>query len=274
MKMFLDRGLRFRRMFEPILRSHLSNFPVLSRCVCCTNVTNWKSKLSDNYSIYKSPYQLEFLRNVYNYKPPKYRISKNDISIAYYCDSKNRDKDTNVKKESLFKRMEQVSPYKKLNVIYKSLFNSKDTEDTSTKVQKPSLIAKMKQLSRDYWHILLPVHIVTSMGWIAILYAAIKYGVDIVKILEYINLSEKYLESLRNSSAGNWAMVYVLYKICTPLRYTITVGCTTMAIGYLSKRNYLKASSFKKPLQTAQFKKRSSEKADTKTERNSDPPKT
>ena len=47
---------------------------------------------------------------------------------------------------------------------------------------------------------------------------------DIVGILESLNLSEKYLETLRNSSAGHWAFVYALYKIFTPIRYTITVG--------------------------------------------------
>lgn len=49
-------------------------------------------------------------------------------------------------------------------------------------------------------------------------------GVDIVQLLEYMNFSEKYVDLVRNSSAGNWAIAYALYKIFTPLRYTVTVG--------------------------------------------------
>lgn len=47
---------------------------------------------------------------------------------------------------------------------------------------------------------------------------------DIIGILESLKLSETYLEMLRNSSAGHWAVTYALYKIFTPLRYTVTVG--------------------------------------------------
>lgn len=49
-------------------------------------------------------------------------------------------------------------------------------------------------------------------------------GVDVVQLLEYMNFSERYVDLIRNSSAGNWAITYALYKIFTPLRYTVTVG--------------------------------------------------
>lgn len=52
----------------------------------------------------------------------------------------------------------------------------------------------------------------------------ISSGVDIAQLLEYMSFSEKYIELVRNSSAGNWAITYALYKIFTPLRYTVTVG--------------------------------------------------
>ena len=47
---------------------------------------------------------------------------------------------------------------------------------------------------------------------------------DIVSILESLNLSERYLEMMRGSTAGHWAVAYALYKIFTPIRYTVTVG--------------------------------------------------
>lgn len=52
----------------------------------------------------------------------------------------------------------------------------------------------------------------------------ISSGVDIVQLLEYMNFSEKYVDLVRNSGAGDWAVTYALYKIFTPLRYTVTVG--------------------------------------------------
>lgn len=98
----------------------------------------------------------------------------------------------------------------------------------------------MKQMTKDYWHVLIPVHLVTSAGWVALFYAAAKNGVDIAHILNYFNVGEKYLEMLRDSSAGYWAITYALYKIATPLRYTVTVGGTTISIRYLTKWGYLK----------------------------------
>jgi len=48
--------------------------------------------------------------------------------------------------------------------------------------------------------------------------------VDIVQLLEFMNFSEKYINVVRNSSAGDLAITYALYKIFTPIRYTVTVG--------------------------------------------------
>ncbi|XP_043284203.1 protein FAM210A isoform X2 [Venturia canescens] len=106
--------------------------------------------------------------------------------------------------------------------------------------KKPSVFQKMKQMTKDYWHILIPVHVVTSIGWISIFYMAAKNGVDIIRILEAMNLSERYLDILRGSNAGHWAVAYALYKLFTPIRYTVTVGGTTMSIRWLNKWGYLK----------------------------------
>lgn len=40
--------------------------------------------------------------------------------------------------------------------------------------QKVSVFQKMKQMTKDYWHVLIPVHIITSIGWVAIFYIAIR----------------------------------------------------------------------------------------------------
>lgn len=40
--------------------------------------------------------------------------------------------------------------------------------------QKLSVFQKMKQMTKDYWHVLVPVHVVTSIGWVAIFYTAVR----------------------------------------------------------------------------------------------------
>ena len=71
----------------------------------------------------------------------------------------------------------------------------------------------------------------------------LKSGVDIVGALEFVGTSEKLLSYMRNSEAGYYALSYACYKIATPLRYTVTVGGTTIAITKLKDTGYLKSTS-------------------------------
>ncbi|XP_012170745.1 protein FAM210A isoform X3 [Bombus affinis] len=142
------------------------------------------------------------------------------------------------------------------------------------------VFAKMKQMTKDYWHILVPVHLVTSIGWILIFYVTIKNGVDISHLMELMHFSKKYIDKAKDSTVGNWALAYLLYKIFTPLRYTVTIGCTTMAIRQLSKAGLVKPLSFGKQSQMV-YKTTESSKTTTMTpktgfkiERQTEPPKT
>lgn len=51
-------------------------------------------------------------------------------------------------------------------------------------------------------------------------------GVDIVALLEWMNVSDRVVAPFRNghSKTGYLAISYALYKIATPLRYTVTLG--------------------------------------------------
>lgn len=73
-------------------------------------------------------------------------------------------------------------------------------------------------------------------------------GVNIVGILENWNVSETILRHLRDSSMGYVAVAYALYKIATPLRYTVTLGGTTLSINYLKKWGYIKPVPSKEKL--------------------------
>lgn len=127
--------------------------------------------------------------------------------------------------------------------ICKYSTDSSKEENNSSQVGQ-TRFQKMKQMAKDYWYILIPVHVATSIIWFSVFYIAAKNGVNVEEVLRYLHLSETYLEKIRNSSAGHLAVAYALYKVCTPFRYTVTIGGTTMTIRYLNKWGIMK---FKTP---------------------------
>lgn len=65
-------------------------------------------------------------------------------------------------------------------------------------------------------------------------------GVDIPALLETMHVSETVVTKLRDSTLGHAAIAYLCYKIATPVRYTVTLGGTTLSIKYLSKWGYIR----------------------------------
>lgn len=223
------------------------NFLESVRFIRCTDPKRWKFKLSERYPHYEnfSCNSVPLFNRITTIQLPySCNIAKCSIPVTHYCG-----------------------------------FKQNGTDVHSGQQQKQSIFAKMKQMTKDYWHILVPVHIITSAGWVGLFYATIKNGVDIIKLMELLNLSEKYLDMIRNSSAGNWALTYALYKIFTPFRYTVTVGLTTMTIRQLSKSGIVKPLPFGKQAQiipkTRELNKTSTtHKATPKTGGETEPPKT
>lgn len=160
---------------------------------------------------------------------------------------------------SLLLRQVSVSPY--LNTVKPSVETEKksvesqgtkskdDGNPTDDPVAKPSLFQRFKQMSKDYWYVLIPVHIITSAGWFGGFYFAVKSGLDVVALLENLGVSEKIINPLRGSSAGYVALAYAMYKVATPARYTVTLGGTTASIKYLTSMGYIKPVPSKEKLQ-------------------------
>ncbi|KAJ8938382.1 hypothetical protein NQ314_011515 [Rhamnusium bicolor] len=126
------------------------------------------------------------------------------------------------------------------------------------KEKKQSVFQKFKIMYRDYWYVLLPVHIITSTAWFGGFYFMAKSGIDIIAILESWHVNERLINPLKDSSMGYVAVSYALYKIATPVRYTITLGGTTISINYLKKWGYIKPVPSKE-----RIKKLYEEKRDT-----------
>ncbi|XP_014259355.1 uncharacterized protein C18orf19 homolog A-like isoform X1 [Cimex lectularius] len=130
------------------------------------------------------------------------------------------------------------------------------TNDVPPKLEeepaKLGLFQRFKQMYKKYWYVLVPVHLITSAGWFGGFYYCAKSGVDLVSLAEMLHFSDSIVEKLRsggNSTAGYIAISYALYKIFTPLRYTVTLGGTTVAINYLTKYGYIKPMPKKAELQ-------------------------
>uniref|UniRef100_A0A2M3ZBT0 DUF1279 domain-containing protein n=1 Tax=Anopheles braziliensis TaxID=58242 RepID=A0A2M3ZBT0_9DIPT len=93
---------------------------------------------------------------------------------------------------------------------------------------------------KEYWYVLVPVHCITSVVWFGSFYYASTSGVDVIAVLESLGVSETLINPVRDSSLGHIAIAYLLYKIATPARYTVTLGGTTLSIKYLEQWGYIK----------------------------------
>merc|ERR1711976_903935 len=148
------------------------------------------------------------------------------------------------------KRKEQNHTIVTTNSFHPLLLNKKfSMSPTFFSTEKPkeeekvSIFQKFKKMSKDYWYVLVPVHVATSLVWFGGFYMMCKSGIDVAALLQTFGVSEAYVEKLSNSEMGYYALSYACYKIATPARYTVTVGGTTLTIAKLKDTGYLKSTS-------------------------------
>uniref|UniRef100_A0A182NKY5 DUF1279 domain-containing protein n=1 Tax=Anopheles dirus TaxID=7168 RepID=A0A182NKY5_9DIPT len=121
-----------------------------------------------------------------------------------------------------------------------SVASPSSTEQPDPVPEKLGLFARFKKMYKEYWYVLVPVHCLTSVVWFGGFYYASTSGVDVIAILESLGVSEALINPVRDSSLGHIAVAYLLYKIATPARYTVTLGGTTISIKYLEQWGYIK----------------------------------
>lgn len=105
-----------------------------------------------NRTVSRNPLGLTDYKAKYQ-RPLRQKIHKTGIILAYYSDIKQSSQN--------------------------------DCQKPQTE-QKLSVFQKMKQMTKDYWHILIPVHILTSLGWVAIFYTAVRKYV-FMYCVHYVN---------------------------------------------------------------------------------------
>jgi len=113
--------------------------------------------------------------------------------------------------------------------------------------EQKSLMARFKQMLKDYWYIIIPVEIGTSIIWYAGIFLSLKSGVDLVNILSSIGVSEENLAKLpaAGGDAGYHALAFVCYKIISPIRHGLSLGISAAVVSGLEKTRpgYLRTSS-------------------------------
>lgn len=133
--------------------------------------------------------------------------------------------------------------YKTCNALQQADKEKKTSEVSEESVQpeeKLSVFKRYKKMLKEYWYVLIPVHVATSLIWFGSFYYLATCGFDIVPFLEKLGVGETIIEPLRNSSLGYIAVASAMYKIATPARYMVTLGGTTFSINYLTKYGLLK----------------------------------
>nr|XP_018904298.1 PREDICTED: uncharacterized protein C18orf19 homolog A [Bemisia tabaci] len=130
--------------------------------------------------------------------------------------------------------------------------------------EKMSLYQRFKHMYKNYWYVLIPVHVVTSIGWGGMFYYIASSGIDIPAFLESVGATQKIIDMMRNSQTGYVAVAYTMYKIATPVRYSVTLGGTTMTIKHLVRHGLIKPVDSKKIQQMySETKDQFMEKRDT-----------
>ncbi|XP_065573930.1 uncharacterized protein C18orf19 homolog A-like [Artemia franciscana] len=135
--------------------------------------------------------------------------------------------------QQCFLRLYSTDPQKGLKEAAKE--KSSEIVDES----KLTTFQKFKKMYKEYWYVVIPVHGVTSAVWFGSFFYAAKCGVDIVPLLEWMNVPERFITTLKGS-VGHAAVAYAMYKVATPLRYGVTLGGTTISINYLKRLGYIK----------------------------------
>merc|ERR1719422_2006356 len=118
---------------------------------------------------------------------------------------------------------------------------------TTQKLAKESTLSKIKQMIRDYWYVIIPVEVVTSVMWYGGFFLMLKSGVDIVQLLTNIGVSEQTLSKLpaAGGDAGYHALAFICYKVISPIRHGLSLAISAAIVARLEKTSpgYLKTSS-------------------------------
>ncbi|XP_059176385.1 protein FAM210A-like [Physella acuta] len=225
----------------------LLNFPAISMHFSCSsyNLNKYSQiTLFNHGSSYSHP-TFEKLNNVNMhsnlglvFKQCRYMgIQNNKVNRRVTRTTNPNIRQLNEKKDIGNQDDEQKQNELKTSSESASSASSENVEQT----EKLSLYQRFKKTYKEHGKVLVGVHLVTSAAWFGTFYLMASSGLDIVPYLEEWNFSEKIISPFRSGGLGHVAVAYLMYKLATPARYTVTIGGTNLVIRYLKKEGKMKA---------------------------------
>lgn len=169
MDVILVRGLRFSSDLRNV-PTLLTKYLPLSACYTSRiETTRWKTTRMFRAPIGGTVRGIKLVSLAERY--PLYRIaSRNSLGLVNHILACQRSLKENVNKDGI--TLAHYSDFKRKS--------ENDCQEPQSQ-KKVSIFQKMKQMTKDYWHILVPVHIVTSIGWVAIFYTAVRKYVQLTQ---------------------------------------------------------------------------------------------
>ncbi|XP_074645180.1 protein FAM210A-like [Tubulanus polymorphus] len=144
---------------------------------------------------------------------------------------------------TLSKRNEILAPAQQVstgNAFVSDSSSKQNFDDTNNNL---SLYQRFKMAYKKHGKTLIAVHVATSCVWYSAFYYTVQSGVDVVSWLEHMGASDTILKPFKVAGLGDFAVAYLMYKLATPARYTVTLGGTNLAIKSLKKRGYIEQVS-------------------------------
>ena len=89
-------------------------------------------------------------------------VSKNIVSLASINSSFTHRK-LEIKSQHI---IGPLNKYQNNNIHSSSINLTKENDSkTENKTENPGIVKKFKQMMKDYWYVLIPVHVATSIVW-------------------------------------------------------------------------------------------------------------
>lgn len=156
------------------------------------------------------------------------------------------------------KRWPFTHNFQPFNRMSQSVQNTTSSSAVPEESEKLSILQRFKRTYKRHGKILVGVHIVTSLVWYGSFYLTLSSGFDLPGFLESVDWSERVVKPFGNigievslekiekfvnvmKTSGSYAGAYLMYKIATPARYTVTLGGTNLVIRYLRKSGVMPA---------------------------------
>ncbi|XP_018334720.1 protein FAM210B, mitochondrial-like [Agrilus planipennis] len=132
--------------------------------------------------------------------------------------------------------------YNKSFSFQTAVIRHQSTSSNSTDEPKPSNATKLKKALAEYGTTVIVFHVTISIVSLGLMYLLVSSGVDVVKLLSALGISQDGKLAEIASNAGTFVIAYAVHKVFAPARITITLAATPFIVRHLRRIGILKTS--------------------------------